>query len=267
MAKLISPFTFIGPLSGVSAYTMRGVDHVVVRMKGGASRNRIKTDPVFALTRMNNAEFGGRATASKYIVRAIHPLKHLADYPITGSINALLKPVQILDTVRPKGERFVELSRMPHLLAGFSLNRKHPFDSVVRTAIPFIFSRNNPSAVLQIPPLLTGINLFAPYSFSHYRMIATVGIVPDLFFTQERNRYKPRPEYELFRLPTKATESDWFELPKGSPATTLTTTLPEPVAQEGVTVIIGIGISFGRPLDGQIQPVRHAGCAKVLAVA
>ena len=73
---------------------MKGSDKIILRTKGGASKEKIKKGKEFATTRRLNSEFGGRAVASKYIMRSLFPLKALADYNIAGPLNALIKPIQ-----------------------------------------------------------------------------------------------------------------------------------------------------------------------------
>ena len=59
MPFLEGPFAFTGKLDMLSAYRMRGVDKIVVRRKGGPSREKIKTGASFANTRRTMSEFGG----------------------------------------------------------------------------------------------------------------------------------------------------------------------------------------------------------------
>ncbi len=80
MAKLASNLSFTGSLGNLSAYKMRGVEGTVVRIKGGATKKKIKEPPVFERTRELNAEFGGRATGSKWMMQAMWPQKALADF-------------------------------------------------------------------------------------------------------------------------------------------------------------------------------------------
>jgi hypothetical protein len=168
----------------LSMYTMKGCDKVILRRKGGASRERIKTEPNFENTRRVNAEFGGRATCSKWIRRMLHPLKFIADYNITGPLNALLKPIQELDTISNYGERSVAFSANPHLLEGFNLNKRSSFDTIVHNPVRYTLSKRKGHASVTIPAVLPGHNFSAPGNFATYRFIALLGIIPDLFLRQ-----------------------------------------------------------------------------------
>src|SRR5688572_10360908 len=98
MPKLIGELQFIGSLDNLSAYKMRGSDKIILRKKGGPSKKQIKHSPKFDLTRRNNKEFGGRVKAAAHIKRILYPMLFIADYNIIGPLNALLKPIQNMDT-------------------------------------------------------------------------------------------------------------------------------------------------------------------------
>jgi hypothetical protein len=70
-------FGFTGSLHNISAYKRRDMDTIIIGSKGGPSKKMIKSYSSFELTRKNNKEFGGRSTASKWIMRVLHPLKPL----------------------------------------------------------------------------------------------------------------------------------------------------------------------------------------------
>lgn len=70
MAQITQGLAFTGSISNLSAYKMRGSDKIILRTKGGPSKNMIKKSPRFEITRRLNVEFGGRATATKWIRNA-----------------------------------------------------------------------------------------------------------------------------------------------------------------------------------------------------
>ena len=196
MGKFEQLVGFTGSVGNLTAYKMRGVDGIVVRQKGGVSKDRIKNDREFVRTRENNAEFGGRSAASKSIMNALFPLKPLADYNIAGPLNALLRPIQVADPIGKRGQRSVELSKSPALLEGFSLNNKTSFESIVRAPLSVTVSRETMSAEVVIPELMPDINFKGQGKHPLYKLEAALGLVPDFFYSPER--YKPsHPGYPL----------------------------------------------------------------------
>jgi hypothetical protein len=247
----------------LSIYTMKGSDKIILRRKGGASRNRIKTDPNFVNTRRINAEFGGRATCSKWVRRMLRLMYFIADYNITGPLNALLKPIQELDTVSDYGERSVALSANPHLLKGFNLNKRTPFDTIVHNPIRYTLSKRKIQASVTIPAMLPGHNFVVPDNFNLYQFVALLGIVPDLFYTPDG--YCTKGDYEN-EVPEDAF-TEWFPVPAGSPAMTLKLQLPKKPATGAYSVMLTIGVAFGAIRNGEIIPIQYVGGAKILGMA
>src|SRR6218665_2973625 len=110
MSQLESEIAFTGSFGGLSAYRMKGSDKIILRSKGGAKKERIKNDSSFVNTRRNNAEFGARALMSRCITRGMNSVRWLADYNMSGPLNAFLRPLQKMDGVSEWGKRCIRLS-------------------------------------------------------------------------------------------------------------------------------------------------------------
>jgi hypothetical protein len=265
MAKISSIVSFTGTLDNLSAYRMRGVDFIVLRRKGGPSREKVKTAPSFKRTRENSSEFGGRATAAKWVMHAMWPQKALADYNIAGPLNALLRPIQMLDSNDSlRGQRHIRLSQNRSLLEGFSFNRKTFFDSVVRSPLSWSISRDHLSARVEIPELVPGINFFAQEKQPMFSIQAVLGMVPDLFYTP--HGYKPSSagykENSFRRVAT-----GWQPVLKGAAATALDISMNMQLPDQSFSLVLSIGICYGTMQDTiSVQQVKYAGSAKVLGV-
>jgi hypothetical protein len=79
MAKLAGAILFTGSLGAVSAYRLKHSGTIVLRSKGGATREKIRKAPEFINTRRNNQEFGKCAKAAA-IRPALHPLRQIPDH-------------------------------------------------------------------------------------------------------------------------------------------------------------------------------------------
>lgn len=126
MAHLISGIQFTGSLGNVSAYRMKGSDKIVLRTKGGPSRSQVASGKQFEVTRRNNSEFSRRAKGSAIVLRAMEPLRPLADHRISAALNALLKQIQVLDTTSAFGERDIFLRANRDCLKDFHSIAKIP---------------------------------------------------------------------------------------------------------------------------------------------
>lgn len=264
MAIIKDGIQFTGSLGNMSAYTMKGSDKIILRMKGGASKNKIKRSSTFKLTRQNNTEFSGCAKAASSIRMALMPVRHMADYNFTPVLNALAKHVQLLDNVNKRGERAVLFSQHRYLLDGFHLNRQHTFDSVVRHSLPCDIDRKTGSAVVQLPNLLPRLNLALPWQYPLFRFVAGLGVVADKMYTN--GVYKDvTGKKSLYPV---SVETDWHPVLQPFTRQRLELNFENmPALDETKTLLLSIGIEMGTPVtNAYITPVKYAGCAKVLRV-
>jgi hypothetical protein len=263
MGQLMSDLQFTGSVGMYSAYKMRGSDKIILRRKGGASKEKIEKAPQFEITRNLNAEFGGRSVASKSIMRSLRPLKALADYNLAGPLNSLIRPIQAMDETA-HGKRSIYFTRHPKLLEGFSLNKRNPFDSIVRNPISCRLDKTNLSASVEIPALIPGINFFVPPGrYPFYSIIIVLGIVPDVIFT--KHGYKP-----LDIQDPVPTASAWYPASGGSKAMALEVSLQRRsfvLPSSPFSIILSIGIRFGTVgMNEEVEQVKYAGAAKVVVV-
>lgn len=265
MAQLHSNFSFTGRFGNISAYRMKGSDKIILRTRGGASKEKIKRDPRFENQRRSYTEFGGRSTASKYLRAALFPLNQLADYNFAGTLNALVRPIQLLDTAHEPGKRDIYFTGSPKLMEGFSLNRRNPFDSIVRNPLTWEMHKDTLSARINIPALIPGINFFAtPGNHPLYNIVVVLGIVPDIEYTV--HGYYPRS----LTPAAKSMNTAWYPLLSGSPATVLEVSLPAPASlppSNAFSMMLSVGIRFGTVIENNdVRQVKYAGAAKILAM-
>jgi hypothetical protein len=264
MAKLDPSILFNGSLGNLVAYRLPGSDQVVVRSKGHVSKIKYKTSPAFANLRRNNAEFSGRATMSKWIMRMMWPQKALADYNIAGPINALLKPIQQMDTVSEWGQRSIRLSQARHLLEGFSLNRGINFDSVLRSQLRFELSRAEAKASVTIPALIPRVNFF-PATRPFFSVIIVLGVVPDLLFSKSGVYEPSSPAYNNLYFSMAATP--WAPCNGSVEETSLEVSLSGKLPDENNSLLLSAGIRYGQVRgDGSIEQTPYGGAAKVMAL-
>lgn len=262
MAKLEGNLQITGSLDNLSFYKMRGSDKIIVRRKGGPSSKDVQESPNFENTRRNNREFAGRAAATAFIKRVLNPLTFLADYNITGPLNALLKPIQQMDTSSDWGHRSIIISKNARLLQGFSINRRYQVDSILRT--PVLYSLEKQQVIIDIPELLPGLNFISPGNYPWYKFIATAGLIPDLYYMNDVWGYQPKSD--LSYEPPYIDSTAWLPVNTRTAATQLTLDgLPE-VKPDDHSIMIAIGIAFGTMQGTEIRPVKYVGAGKVIGM-
>ena len=111
-----------GSIQGVSFYTVRGSDKVIMRTKGGATKKQITNSPKFEKTRKHNMEFGGCSKFGSKARKAFGGLHRIADYNVNPVLNGMGKRLMKLDTVSEVGRRNLKLSVYKQALKGFNFN-------------------------------------------------------------------------------------------------------------------------------------------------
>ena len=246
---------FTGSVGNMSSYRLKGTDKYVIRTKGGGSKKKIKKAASCKRIRENAAEFGTRASAGRNVRYMLTYLKHLADYNITPRLNSLASIVQQYDAENLRGERVVRFSECRHLLPGFSLNEKYPFDGIIRHPLQCEISRETNSATVTIPALRKGVNLYLPWKAPLYRFIVSLGVLTDCY----KGNVHP---------PVKTVETDWqmSQVPLSGQELTLTL---ENIGNldKDQTLVVSVGIEMGEPFTNEIiNRVKNTGSAKILAV-
>jgi hypothetical protein len=251
MAKLQGDLLFTGSLGNLTAYRMKGVDRTIVRAKGGPSPSKIKHSPRFRNTRKSYTEFGAATKAGSWLRNSFGELLSVADHNITPPLNALCRKIQLLDTDHEQGEREVLFSQHPHLLEGFGLSRRDPFDSVLRSPVHYTADTTKCSVDISVPELLPGINLLLPGQFAFYRLVFTLGILPDA--PLRKGAAKP-----------VSIKSEWVAATTGMAASIYTLRHDHPGAlTAGFCLVIAAGLQLS--VNGDTV-VRYGGAGKVLGV-
>jgi hypothetical protein len=262
MAKIKPPFPLSGNWAGMSVYTMRGVEDYVARQPYGPSAKDIATKDCYAVTRRNNSEFRGQAAASQWLRRNFRALEPVRDYPMSGPVTGLLKSFLACDTENEFGRRNIYLSQAPRLLEGINLSRRYPFDASLRGGLHYTLNKEELTATVTVPPLKQRLNFNPPGKHPYFRVGATLGLAPDLFWSPLG--YAPQEGLEPI-FPTVA-HSEWFPMAAGSKVLTLDLQLPYTPSNESFALVLTVGILMGTAgKRGELESVKYAGCAKVLA--
>lgn len=260
MAKLISLIQFSGTLDGISVYKMEGVKEPVVRRKGGASRQKILHDSCFENTRRCMGEFGGRSTATRYIFSAFGNLPRGRN--TSGQINRRLTSLQRMDSRSPWGQRAVRLSQYPEVLRGLSITGRLTLDPIVPDLFACSLLREALQGRVEVPALLPGVNCHHPKAYPFFRVVAVLGVVPDLYYNELFNKFLPAEDF----IPLQKAETPWLPTTAAPPAT-LHLQLSQAPATEGFALVLSAGVEYGKLNPaGSVEPAPGAVAAKVLAV-
>jgi hypothetical protein len=263
MATLHGNLSFTGSLSDFSAYTMRGHNKIIVRTKGGASKNSIETSARFESTRNLNNEWKAVTMAAKDIRTGLNALRPLADYNISGPLNALVKKIQVSDTINPKGKRSILFSRQPDFISSFNYNKQNLFDTLIRQPLSINIDKSTGVADIEIPLLQPFVNFFPHPRYAYFRTVFSFAVISDYFFNEASGYYVPvslalpnyKPIFSIWAPSNILQPSANYQFNPDNQF------LPGP----DIILVLGAGIQYGMPgADGSIQPVPYVGAARII---
>ncbi len=161
MAKFKGIFDIEGTLQGMTFYKSK--DGMMVRTKGGVSKDRIMNDPSFERTRENGQEFATCARAAKLFRMSILDKIDLAkDYRTQSRLIRLMHQVKVWDTTSPRGQRnmttALEAPEARALFTGFDFNRNSPVGQLF--VIPYTL--DTAAGTLAVTGLIPGRQLKFP---------------------------------------------------------------------------------------------------------
>lgn len=266
MAIIKGAIQMTGSIKGVSFYTVRGSDRVIMRTKGGASKSKILTSPKFEGLRKQQKEWSGCAKFGSITRHAFGGLHRLADYNLTPVLNGIGKSIMKMDTESEVGKRSLKLSANRQAIEGFNFNRNYPLNTVLRVSPRWELTRNLLDVVVQMPRINTSIDLLNIQKLPFFRIIVAIGTVSDIEYDPIINNYKPM--LQCLHGNSKTVTGDWFSTQTIVPEHNIHATLGwEKAAEltENVTVLVSLAVEFGNVgFNGEPVEVKYAGCGKVV---
>ena len=247
-----------------SGYFRKDLKIRIFRSDGGATAEKIRTDPKMAGTRRQNSKFGSSSSTGKMVRDAIVDISKLGHSLLSSEITRLCGSIMDLDeSTPPLIKPPIIFSRGLHLLNGYNLNKSIVFDNIISTPIQFTIDRQIFKAAVQMPPLNPGLNFRNNWNQPFFRIKINLGIIRDMVF--DGVAYKPiSPDPQEY---TELVVTEWLPTKEKYPAQSYELQIQEPVFDENCYLLLGIGIEFGTMKKGGINGVKDARCGKILGVA
>lgn len=257
----------VGSFANASFYTIQGSDEVYVRSKGGPSKRAIKTKPQFEKLRRNNSEWSACSKMGSNMRTGYYYLKHLEDFPIIGSLNALAKKIQLLDEAGEHGHRSIYLSKHKDLLCGINLSKKQVFESVLRVPVSVTIDREAKRVMVHVPSIDTRMYLYNFRNLPFFRLLFCLGGVQDMIYSESEKKYLESVVYLDREKGLRI--SDWYStngVIQEQDIELLYVDDPDPVSED-FTFVFTVGLEFGKQgADGNPEGVKYAGCGKIMKV-
>lgn len=169
MAKQISLLKVNGTLEDLTFY--KSQDGLLVRTKGGVSKQRIMNDPAFVRTRENGSEFGHSASAGRKLRKAAGQLVFkVKDKRLSSRLVKVMSTLKNMDSTSARGERQVALGLQTaagkELLKGFDFNSKASLSSVFFGSLDL----DTATGALTVNSFVPEVQLRIPEGTTHFSM-------------------------------------------------------------------------------------------------
>lgn len=168
MAKQSGILPIEGTMGNITFFKTK--DGFKVRQKGGVSANKILTDPAFARTRENMAEFGRAGKASKVLRRVLAGIiQGSTDSKLVSRLTQKMMEVIKSDQTSTRGLRNV-IDGEAELLSGFECNLQATLSANLKESIGASIDRASGVVIASIPALVPKNALAIPGGATHYRI-------------------------------------------------------------------------------------------------
>jgi hypothetical protein len=143
-----------------------------MRAKGGVTKKRFATDPAFARTRENGAEFGTAGKASKVLRMSLWTIAQSAsDKRMTSRMVRQMMQVLHADQKNPRGLRNVTDGE-PGFLEGFEFNEQGNFSTSFFAPYTANIDRATGECKITIPAFIPEDLVTAPLGATHFKLIS-----------------------------------------------------------------------------------------------
>lgn len=234
MAKQMSVLTLSGNIGRINFFKNRS--GFQAREKGGVPKSRIMSDPKFARTRENIAEFAANAAAARVLKDAIRPaIQRFKDTRLHLRLTSRMMQVLKSDPVNARGERQVSEGDWG-LLRGLEMNGLTPLSGTLKMA--YTLSDGPTEWGIDIPAFIPKDDVLVPEGTSHMRIILAGAAVD--FGTGEKS----------FQIAQTA------EVPVATPSAGLNLSVPKASLPQSHKVVL-VGVEFLQVVNGEYYPLNN----------
>jgi hypothetical protein len=246
MARQSGVLLLKGELGGLSFYKTATDGHLA-RQKGGVDAKRIRTEPGFARTRENGAEFGRAGKAGRLLRTAFRALVlNSRDSRATSRLTQTFTDVIHGDAVSLRGARNVvdgDLSK----LQGFEFNVDGKLRQTLLAQYSVDVDRVTGTVTVDVPQFVPAELIASPVSATSFRLVASVA---ELDFAGDRY---------ISQVAESAENTTALEVP-------VAINLPMQITPGAVNpLVVVLGIEFSQVCNGVMYAIND-GSFNALAV-
>jgi hypothetical protein len=170
MAKQAGIIRLIGTVGNITF--SHGPDGYLAKDKSSLTKERIETDPNYARTRENNAEFGNAATSGKLLRLSVNNLLGLGkDNRLVPRLTKDMLKVVKSDMTDMRGERNAANGDST-LLQGFDFNAKAKLTTVFTAPYTTAVDRTAGTLDVSMPAFVPVNSIVAPAGATHFMIVS-----------------------------------------------------------------------------------------------
>jgi hypothetical protein len=190
MAILTGAIKYRGSFKSIRNYVTLHDPNVYAGEKGGANKDQIMNNPVFARTRENMREFGGVGVAVKAIRRGLlNLLPEQTDKLFTSRLMKIVKEVNRRDYEGIRGKRAISFSSNQPLLNSIVFNKLEAIAESLINQFVHLHPITRATATLSLTDLTIKAEL-VPAGATHFRIQNHISIISDYAYVDINRRYE-----------------------------------------------------------------------------
>ena len=168
MAKQKGTVQMQGTIGNLTFF--KSIDGYMVKAKSEVSGDRIKSDPKFARTRENMAEFGNAGKSGKIIRAPFNNLLNISSDPrMVSRLTAQCLQVIKTDTKAKRGKRTVANGDLS-LFKDFEFNNKGILSTTLQVPYTVSFTRTSGALQFVLPAFVPQSGIAAPQGATHFQV-------------------------------------------------------------------------------------------------
>jgi hypothetical protein len=203
------------------------------------NRRRVLTDPLFELTRQNNAEFARACKANRLLRQAFAlVMRNKADRYVSGRLTKTMFRILQSDPLNGRGERRITSGEL-NILEGFNFNRDTSLQNVLRALYSVTINHDITQAIITFPSFMAKA-IIEPATGANACMLTGIAASLNL-------------EEEIW--PVDPVQTDLIDIIR-HPNEPLQLQLPITEHKSSNAIIIAMGIEFFHEKNGSYQPVE-----------
>ena len=190
MSILTGAIKYRGSFKRIRNYVNLHDPNVYAGEKGGANKDQIMNNPVFARTRENMNEFGGVGIAVKAIRRGLlNLLPEQTDKLFTSRLMKVVKEINRRDYEGIRGKRAISFTSNQPLLTTLVFNKLQNISSLLDNQFVYLHPITRATATLSLTAL-TIKPVLVPKGATHFRIQNHISIISDYAYIDLNRRYE-----------------------------------------------------------------------------